>query len=716
MSLYGSLASGVSGLNSQATSISINADNISNINTIGYKQGTVDFSTLVTAASSSTTYASGGVSSTNRQTLDKQGLVQGTGNETDIAISGSGFFVVNSNATGTGSTYYTRAGSYRKDATGNFVNAAGYTLMAWPLDNEARLPGQPGNLDTAPNALLTSLKPVNSNSVTGSASATTQVSLGINLQQSQKIQQGPGSAINFPTTAAANYNISAQDVIGPDNSGANILNIGDQIQLTPSTPGTTNTYTYGGLVEGLDITTNILGAATSTTTFNTGVLPAGSTFTIAVPAGSSTPLTFTFTPNSPSSASGQFNNLANLAQAINQTTTLTARINAAGTQIMVAPRDATQSMNIADVSGTLVANVFGANPTATAAAPNRFATLQGFADLVNASPGLGATVDNPLQNTSVSFYATNPLGTITATAIGSTVGAVTSTATSIFAELGIPFAAPWTSSPAYDPTGTNAPNIAGGAINAHFSRNVQIFDAFGTGHNFNVSFLKTAINTWSVEIYSSEPLEIVSSRTDGQIASGTLQFNGDGSLRSVSQTLTAPINILWASQAAPSAINFNWGTAGQMAGTVGAVSIGQTNGLRQLNGNYTVDSVNQNGIATGLLSGVVIDTNGYVIANFSNGTSRKIFQIPIANFSNPNGLQSHKGNAYAETTGSGNFNLFVPNTGGVGGVSPASLEQSNVELSNELTNMIVAQRGYQASSKVIKTVNDMLEDLNRALS
>jgi flagellar hook protein FlgE len=98
---------------------------------------------------------------------------------------------------------------------------------------------------------------------------------------------------------------------------------------------------------------------------------------------------------------------------------------------------------------------------------------------------------------------------------------------------------------------------------------------------------------------------------------------------------------------------------------------------------------------------------------FSNGTSRKIFQIPLASFTSPNNLSGQGGNAYLETTQSGNYNLNVANTGNVGSISSGALEKANVELSDQLTRMIIAQRGYQANSKVIKTVNEMLEDLNR---
>ena len=95
MSLYGALYSGVSGLKSQSSKIAVISDNISNVNTIGYKQGQAQFETLVTAQAVSTAYSPGGVLGNVRQLVDKQGLLVSTDSTTDIAISGAGFFTVN---------------------------------------------------------------------------------------------------------------------------------------------------------------------------------------------------------------------------------------------------------------------------------------------------------------------------------------------------------------------------------------------------------------------------------------------------------------------------------------------------------------------------------------------------------------------------------------------------------------------------------------------
>src|SRR4051812_19458828 len=141
MSLYGALYAGVAGLQAQSNKLGIISDNIANVNTVGYKEGLSEFETLVTTAGNATAYSPGGVLGANRQLVDTQGLLQTTSSPTDIALSGAGLFVVNQNAAGDGQVLYTRAGSFTQDAQGNFTNAAGFFLQAWPLDSNGLLPG-----------------------------------------------------------------------------------------------------------------------------------------------------------------------------------------------------------------------------------------------------------------------------------------------------------------------------------------------------------------------------------------------------------------------------------------------------------------------------------------------------------------------------------------------------------------------------------------------
>lgn len=138
MSLYGALFGGVSGLSAQSSKIGTISDNIANTNTIGYKQATATFSSLVVNSSSAVSYQTGGVRAGTRLDIDKQGLLQSTQSATDLAISGGGFFVVRAvpdgSVGGTAATpLYSRAGSFTPDSLGNYVNSQGYFLQAGRL-------------------------------------------------------------------------------------------------------------------------------------------------------------------------------------------------------------------------------------------------------------------------------------------------------------------------------------------------------------------------------------------------------------------------------------------------------------------------------------------------------------------------------------------------------------------------------------------------------
>ncbi len=267
--------------------------------------------------------------------------------------------------------------------------------------------------------------------------------------------------------------------------------------------------------------------------------------------------------------------------------------------------------------------------------------------------------------------------------------------------------------PQYDPSGQVGHNMASGDITAQFSRNVRIYDALGSGHDIRFSFIKIAQNTWAVEVHSIPPSEISTSLPDGQIATGNVTFNGDGTLRSVTTGLTNPISISWTNGAVASTISLGLGTAGLPFGTAGAPSIGLSDGLSQFDSAYNVNFANQNGAPVGQLVSVAIDKEGIVTASYSNGQTQKLFKLPLASFANPDGLNALSGNVFSQTRESGEVNLREAGTNGTGNVVSAALEQSNVDLAEQLTDIIVAQRSYQANTKVIKTADDLLNNLNQ---
>jgi flagellar hook protein FlgE len=267
--------------------------------------------------------------------------------------------------------------------------------------------------------------------------------------------------------------------------------------------------------------------------------------------------------------------------------------------------------------------------------------------------------------------------------------------------------------PRYDSSGTVGQNLASGDITAQFSRNVRIFDNLGAGHDIRYSFIKVAANTWAAEVHVIPPTDINAALPDGQIATGTVSFNGDGSLRSVSSGLTNAVTINWNNGSLPSSVDLDLGTAGQPFGTTGASVIGLTDGLSQFNSSFNVRFANQNGAPVGQLVSVSIDNDGLLIASFSNGESQALFQLPIADFASPEGLNPLSGNVYSQSRDSGEANLREAGTNGVGTVVSNALEQANVDLAEELTNMIIAQRSYQANTRVIRTTDELLEQLTQ---
>ncbi|MEZ5930540.1 MAG: flagellar hook protein FlgE [Alphaproteobacteria bacterium] len=182
MSLFGALFSGVTGLSAQSQSMSMISDNISNVSTTAYKGAVADFSTLVTTTSGVTTFSPGGVKSNTNFEIARQGLIEPSTSPTDVALVGDGFFVVSDLSDGTGDQLYTRAGSFKTDALGNLRNSAGFYLQGWALDNDDEI------ID------VNQISTVNIRLVNGTATATTRIEMGANLDATHTPHAGAYAA------------------------------------------------------------------------------------------------------------------------------------------------------------------------------------------------------------------------------------------------------------------------------------------------------------------------------------------------------------------------------------------------------------------------------------------------------------------------------------------------------------------------------------------
>jgi flagellar hook protein FlgE len=254
-------------------------------------------------------------------------------------------------------------------------------------------------------------------------------------------------------------------------------------------------------------------------------------------------------------------------------------------------------------------------------------------------------------------------------------------------------------------SGYVAGDMANGTVTPDFQRTVNIFDGQGGSQPLQLSFVKTGANQWSYEVSYEGSAANISPATN-PIYSGTMSFNTDGSLANANTSLNPPsgtitLNLPWNSASGLSAqtVSLNLGT------------VGSSNGMTQYDSTSTQESSNVNGALFGSLTGVTVNNSGVVTAQFSNGLTQNMYQLPVATFANPNGLAASNGNAYSTSNNSGTPVISAANTGGAGSINSKSLESSTVNLDQEFTNLISMQNAYAAASKVVTTSSSMLGQL-----
>ncbi|MEX0759233.1 MAG: flagellar hook protein FlgE [Tistlia sp.] len=246
--------------------------------------------------------------------------------------------------------------------------------------------------------------------------------------------------------------------------------------------------------------------------------------------------------------------------------------------------------------------------------------------------------------------------------------------------------------------GANLPSTA--AVGDDQDISIQVYDSLGNAHDVTLTFTKVADNDWTYTV--ADPILAGTGATSGTVTgggAGSITFDGNG----VPTAITQP----------PIAITWTTGGAGASNIAIDIGTVGEIGGLTQFAGQFSLGKIDQNGVRFGEYAGVVINEEGVVTALFDNGETKDIYKIPVAQFSNPNGLAARDGNAYLQTAESGDVTLGGANSGGAGKLASGALEASNVDLAEEFTDMIVTQRAYSASAKVITTADEMLDELIR---
>jgi len=248
-----------------------------------------------------------------------------------------------------------------------------------------------------------------------------------------------------------------------------------------------------------------------------------------------------------------------------------------------------------------------------------------------------------------------------------------------------------------------------GSSNGTFSVPIQVYDSLGVAHNLTITFTQptgsgtggtgsSTPGTWDYSI--SMPSADFSTAPTAPLATGTLTFNSSGVLTSPASGSPVAIAVSGlADGAADMSINWN---------------------LYDANGNSTLTqvaeassaaSITQNGSAAASVTGISISNGGQVVATYSNGAQQVEAQVALAGISNPDSLISAGNNSFVTSAQTATPVIGMPETGGRGQIEGSSLEESNVDIGTEFTNLMVYERAYQADSKVILTTDDMMDTL-----
>jgi flagellar hook protein FlgE len=252
---------------------------------------------------------------------------------------------------------------------------------------------------------------------------------------------------------------------------------------------------------------------------------------------------------------------------------------------------------------------------------------------------------------------------------------------------------------------TVAANLpADAATGATFTSSISLHDSLGTANSMQVTWTKTATNSWSAS-FANPTLASDSTSTTGT-ASGSIAitFNSDGSLASTTPSPATVAITGWTDGATDSSVTMDLGT------------IGGTNGLTQYSSGATtpavdLTSIESDGLAFGKLSSIAVGDNGNVNATYSNGKTIAIYKVPVATFTAEDQLSADSGGLYKATAASGTAVLQASGTNGAGTIYGGELEASTTDTNTEFSSMISAQQAYSAASQVITAVNKMFDTL-----
>ena len=249
-------------------------------------------------------------------------------------------------------------------------------------------------------------------------------------------------------------------------------------------------------------------------------------------------------------------------------------------------------------------------------------------------------------------------------------------------------------------------SVIAGPANDYYSTTINVYDSLGNSLPLTTTFAPSSSTSGNWNIYYSIN-GTAATRPNTALTTPDIVFNTDGGITSgVSQTITD----------VPSYVTTTPNPDTLPDGAANPLTIAlNLNNLTQYAAPSATTAFTQNGYATGTLTSFTVDQSGRISGQYSNGQTQYIAQVALANFIAPTGLTSEGNSLYAQTFASGQPAVGIANSGNFGYITDSALEQSNVDISSEFTNMIVAQNAYVANSKVLTTENSVLTALESSV-
>ncbi|AHD17572.1 flagellar hook-basal body protein [Thermotoga maritima MSB8] len=615
-----SLYSGITGLKNFQVAMDVVGNNISNVNTVGFKASRVNFETMLAQTIKAGRSPQENVGGTNPMqiglgsqvsSIDKimtQGSFQNTGVKTDLAIQGDGFFIVSDGS----SYYYTRAGAFTLDSNGNLIQTStGYKVQGWTAVQDP---------ETGERYIDTN-KPIGDLVISAGMTMPAKKTSNVRFEGNLNSKLGPGSfVITLTDENGINHDVrlwfeKTQNDLGTDpfsSSQRYTMKIDIDNDGTADVDGYMVFNEFGRVEEaGVYAESQVITATTDGSISGSTALP-----------------------------------------------------------------DGTYQAIVMDSSGNVIYN--------------------GTTDVSGGNFTINDSDITAGNNYTVILLTPN------------------NTSTSLTIAPGAELVIPTSGEPRFYESDNPTNFVQTDYTSPRYTTAVQVYDSLGNAYTVYYEFVRlgnTTIgsesfkNAWIWRAYtdSGEPVSLIDEDGNGGYVAGLIDFDESG--RPVQyRGLDSSYNL---SSKEVRTIQFDTGQKGDGVVTITADFSGAT----QFSGDSTLSIPWQDGNPMGVLESFAINEQGEIIGTFSNGLTDVLGQIALAVFNNPSGLMEAGNSLYTMSPNSGVPKIGAPGSGGRGVLIPGALEMSNVDLAEEFTKMIVAQRGFQANARVITTADQILNEL-----